>query len=60
MNSSPKANHKQIRQPKLLDPVRKMLRFQPTSIRTEEAYVSWIERFIRYHKLKHTNAMGVQ
>lgn len=54
------ANSPKVTQPpKLLDRVRTKLRLQHTSIRTEEAYVSWIERFIRFHKMKHPNTMGV-
>ena len=45
--------------PKLLDRVRHRLRLQHASLRTEHAYVSWIERFIRFHKLRHPSEMGV-
>ena len=34
--------------PKLLDQVRDQLRVKHYSIRTEQAYVDWIKRFIRY------------
>ena len=46
------------KQPKLLDRVRTTIRLRNYSIRTEEAYVAWIERFIRYHKLRHPQEMG--
>jgi Phage integrase, N-terminal SAM-like domain len=34
---------------KLLDHVRKVLRVNHYSVRTEEAYVGWIRRFILFH-----------
>ncbi|MEM7129988.1 MAG: integron integrase [Chloroflexota bacterium] len=43
---------------KLLDRVRDTLRLKHYSIRTEESYVSWIERFIRFHKLRHPLEMN--
>ena len=46
--------------PKLLDQVRGAIRARHYSPRTEEAYVGWIERFIRYHDLRHPNEMGQQ
>lgn len=46
------------KQPKLLDRVRITIRLRNYSIRTEEAYVAWIERYIRYHKLRHPQEMG--
>ena len=36
---------------KLLDRVRDALRLKHYSIRTEEAYVNWIKRYIYFHKL---------
>jgi hypothetical protein len=35
--------------PSLLDQVRAALRLRHYSARTEEAYLSWIKRFILYH-----------
>jgi integrase-like protein len=35
--------------PKLLDQVREAIRMRHYSLRTEEAYVSWIKRFILFH-----------
>ena len=48
----------QPRQPRLLDRVRAKLRTMHASVRTEEAYVAWIERFIRFHKMKHPREMN--
>jgi len=44
--------------PKLLDQVRGAIRARHYSPRTEEAYVGWIERFIRHHDLRHPREMG--
>lgn len=46
-------------QPKLLDQVRAVLRLRHYSIRTEEAYVQAIRRFILYHQKRHPREMGV-
>ena len=43
---------------KLFDQVRETLRAKHMSIRTERAYVYWIERFIRHHGIRHPNTMG--
>ena len=43
---------------KLLDQVRDAIRLKHYSIRTEEAYVSWIKRFILFHKKRHPLEMG--
>lgn len=44
--------------PRLLDEVRHALRVKHYSIRTEEAYVQWIKRFIFFHNKKHPAEMG--
>jgi hypothetical protein len=38
------------RSPQLLDQVREAIRRTHYSIRTEEAYVDWIKRFVLFHK----------
>lgn len=43
---------------KLLDQVREVLRYHHYSIRTEESYVSWVLKYIKYHSKKHPNTMG--
>ena len=43
---------------KLLDRVRQAARVKHFSIRTEEAYVHWAERFIRFHGVRHPDTMG--
>lgn len=44
--------------PKLLDQVRGKIRIKHYSIRTEQAYVDWIKRFILHHGKKHPQEMG--
>jgi Phage integrase, N-terminal SAM-like domain len=38
---------------KLLDQVRDLMRLKHYSLRTERTYCDWIERFIRFHKMRH-------
>jgi integron integrase len=45
-------------QPRLLDRVRVAIRTRHYSIRTEEAYVGWIRRFIFFHNKRHPAEMG--
>jgi integron integrase len=44
--------------PKLLDQVRSELRLRHYSIRTEQAYLHWIKRFIIFHNKRHPSDMG--
>src|SRR5438132_1431592 len=44
--------------PKLLDEVRAVIRFKHYSIRTEEAYLDWIKRFVLFHGKRHPRSMG--
>jgi len=46
--------------PLLLDRVRRHLRLLHYSIRTEEAYLSHIKRFILYHKKRYPTEMGAE
>jgi len=43
---------------KLLDQVREVIRLKHYSIRTEQAYVQWIKRFIFFHQKRHPREMG--
>ena len=43
---------------KLLDQVRNKIRVKQYSIRTENAYVGWIKRYIHFHNTKHPSDMG--
>ena len=44
--------------PKLLDQVRDVIRRKHYSIRTEQAYLDWIKRFIIYHNKRHPAEMA--
>jgi integron integrase len=44
--------------PKLLDRVRWHLRVKHYSIRTEQAYLDWIRRYILFHSKRHPDEMG--
>ena len=43
---------------RLLDQLREQIRYLHYSLRTEEAYVYWVKKFIRFHALKHPRDMG--
>jgi integrase len=47
-----------VQKPKLLDQVQEAIRIRHDSVRTEEAYVNWIKRFILFHGKRHPLAMG--
>jgi len=44
--------------PRLLTRVRERIRLKHYSIRTEQAYVDWIRRFIRFHGKRHPVTLG--
>ena len=44
--------------PRLLDQVRDRVRVKHYSIRTEQAYVDWVRRFVVFSGLRHPNQMG--
>ncbi len=44
--------------PRLLDRVRDIIRLKHYSIRTEQAYVDWIKRFILFHDKRHPRQLG--
>lgn len=47
-----------VSKPRLLDEVRRCLRLKHYSLRTEQAYVGWIRRFILFSDRRHPRAMG--
>src|SRR3546814_20976348 len=47
-----------VEPPKLLDQVRQRLRVKHYSLRTEQAYVGWIRRFILANGTRHPREMG--
>ena len=44
--------------PKLLDRVRSLMRMRHYSYQTEQTYLKWILRYIRFHNVKHPKEMG--
>jgi hypothetical protein len=44
--------------PRLLAEVRRRLRLKHYSLRTEQAYVAWIRRFILFHGKRHPREMS--
>jgi len=46
--------------PKLLEQVRQRIRTKHYSIRTEQAYVPWIKRFILFHNKRHPQEMAAK
>ncbi len=47
-----------LRSARLLDQLRERIRYCHYSLRTEQAYVFWARRFIRYHGVRHPRQMG--
>ena len=47
-----------FREPRLLDQVRAKIRVKHYSIRTEQAYVDWIKRFVLHHGKRHPAELG--
>jgi hypothetical protein len=45
-------------EPRLLDQVRHALRRKHYTMRTEEAYIGWIKRYILFHNKRHSNEIG--
>src|SRR5438874_8521972 len=43
---------------KLLEQVRDVMRLKHYSLRTERSYCDWIERFIRFHAMRHPREMS--
>lgn len=48
----------QVPRPRLLTQVRAVSRLRQLSRRTEQAYLSWIRRFVRHQGLRHPDQMG--
>lgn len=44
--------------PRLFDEVRAVARMRHLSLRTEEAYIQWIKRYIFFHEKRHPREMG--
>src|SRR5437899_12651372 len=43
---------------RLMDRVRDVMRVKHYSLRTERTYCDWIERFIRFHRMRHPSEMS--
>lgn len=56
MNTS--AADASFRRPKLLDQLRERIRLKHYSLRTEQAYVQWVRRYIFFHGKRHPAEMG--
>lgn len=48
------------RSTRLLDQVRELIRIRHYSLRTEQAYVQWIRRYIRFHGMRHPKDLGAE
>jgi Phage integrase, N-terminal SAM-like domain len=46
--------------PKLLTQVRRAVRSRHYSPRTEESYIAWIRRYVRFHGMRHPAELGGQ
>jgi integrase len=47
-----------LRSVRLLDQLRERIRYCHYSLSTEQAYLFWVRRFIRFHRLRHPRSMG--
>ena len=46
--------------PKLLDQVRHRCRVRHLALKTEQAYVNWVRRFVVFHRMRHPLEMGAK
>ncbi len=58
MLNNPQAHKSATTPPKLLDQVRDRVRLKHYSLRTEQAYVGWIKRYIIFHNKRHPAEMA--
>ena len=47
-----------LRSVRLFDQMRERIRYCHYSLRTEQAYLFWVRRFIRFHRLRHPRSIG--
>lgn len=47
-----------LRSLRLRDQLRERIRYCHYSLRTEQAYLVWVRRFVRFHLPRHPRAMG--
>src|ERR1041385_749462 len=56
--SMPPTQRLSFSKPRLLDEVRAVARMRHLSLRTEQAYIQWIKRFIFFHNKRHPAQMA--
>ena len=57
-NNSRKTSTPVFKSTRLLHQLREQIRYLHYSLRTEEAYVYWVKKFIYFHQLKHPRDMA--
>ncbi len=50
--------HRPLKATRLLEQLRERIRYDHYSTRTEQAYVFWVRRFVRFHGLLHPRELG--
>jgi integron integrase len=58
MNSTRTGNHTAAKRPGLLAVARERMRTRHLSLRTEQAYLQWMRRYIAFHKRRHPRVLG--
>lgn len=58
LDNAPAPSKNKTPPPKLLDQVRDRIRLKHYSLRTEQAYLGWIKRYIIFHNKRHPAEMG--
>jgi site-specific recombinase XerD len=54
---NPIFHEKDMKHPTLIEKVREVMRLKHYSYRTEQSYVYWIRKYLRYHNLRHPRDM---
>jgi hypothetical protein len=57
-NNSRKTSTSVFKSTRLLDQLREQIRYLHYSLRTEEAHVYWVKKFIYFHQKRHPHDMG--
>ena len=57
-SDSPNEQDRRPAVPKLLDRVRAAIRARHYSLRTEEAYIAWVRRYVLFHGKRHPSELG--
>src|ERR1043165_7242185 len=56
--SMPPTQRLSFSKPRLLDEIRAVARMRHLSLRTEQAYLNWIKRYVFFHHKRHPREMG--